>query len=405
MLARPVGPGGQQYWVVGTIWPVRVTKAYLNPARRCVPCMGKMRDLSHTVHMDNVVAFGWSLPGFLSGSWCIIVKRKCFLELDALSPTLLPPEDLYMSVPWDPAASPSIINEIVWKIELTQHFQSAGLVILIYDYFLTLSDEIKYIWPSKWTLVKIRFPYEPIHLPGGPHKFPNKCIRLHIRCPVLLAVRVHALWGARRSIGIALGIAFVCSTAATLIAATTSASRVSRTVVVIKDLKICIPGVPLPRSYFVVWLPSLLFETTAFLMTMHKVIWPLGKEVHSIASLILRDGVMYFATIFSACLANMILFIHQDPTVTYSGLFLLMGLGSAMVSRMTLNLRTWRTEGTEAPPVGPRRHLFLSHPPHAIRDRTSIPAPDRSDALGPKDDFAMLRSKDVIALKSMGSQV
>ncbi|KAF9515982.1 hypothetical protein BS47DRAFT_1381184 [Hydnum rufescens UP504] len=361
------------------------------------------------------------------------------------------------------------------------------LVILIYDYFLTLSDEIKYIWPSKWTLVKIgflmnrylslvaiinslitvtaftfdvpRYVYLPACPPASYHTILHSCKRglfvvtildmfVFASWDVLLAVRVHALWGARRSIGIALGIAFACSSAGTLIPTTTYASRIARTVVVIKDLKVCIPGARLPPSYFVVWLPSLLFETVVFLMTMHKVIGPVRMEVHSIATLMLRDGVIYFITIFSARLANMILFIHQDvgrlirliygiltnplppfvcqPAVTYSGLFLLIGLGSAMINRMTLNLRTWRVEETENPPVRLRRHLPLSHPPHAISGRT-FPTPDmrtgppagtnanrvcsgsrhlnRSDALEPKDDFVVLGSKDVIALKSMDSKV
>ncbi|KAF9516377.1 hypothetical protein BS47DRAFT_1341028, partial [Hydnum rufescens UP504] len=319
--------------------------------------------------------------------------------------------DLYMSVPWDPAASPSILAR---KIELTQHFQCAwpSLVILIYDYFLTLSDEV--------TITAFTF--------DVPEVFAVTILDiLAFASVILLAVRVHALWGARRSIGIALGILFACSTGSTLIAATADTSRITRTVVVINDLKVCIPMDRLPPSYFVVWLPSLLFETVVFVMTMHKVIGPLGKEVHSIASLILRDGVVYFVTIFSARLVNMIVFIHRDPAVIYSGLFLLIGLGSTMVSRMTLNLRMWLVEETENPPVRPRRHVSLSHPPHAISDRTSITAPDMragpsagtnanrvcsgsrhlncSDALEPEDDFAVLGSKDVIALKSMDSKV
>ncbi|KAF9503189.1 hypothetical protein BS47DRAFT_868203 [Hydnum rufescens UP504] len=113
----------------------------------------------------------------------------------------------------------------------------------------------------------------------------------------------------------------------------------------------------------------------------------------------LRDGVVYFVTVFSACLANMILFIHPSR------------LGSAMISQMTLNLRMWRVEETENPPVRLRWHLSLSHPPHVISSRT-FPTPDmrtgpsagtnanrvcsgsrhlnRSDALEPKDDFAVL---------------
>ncbi|OJA16357.1 hypothetical protein AZE42_07818 [Rhizopogon vesiculosus] len=36
-------------------------------------------------------------------------------------------------------------------------FAAAGHTFLIYDYFLTLNDEISYIWNSPWTVVKVLF--------------------------------------------------------------------------------------------------------------------------------------------------------------------------------------------------------------------------------------------------------
>lgn len=34
-------------------------------------------------------------------------------------------------------------------------FTASGYGLLVFDYLLTLSDEIAYIWPSRWSLVKI----------------------------------------------------------------------------------------------------------------------------------------------------------------------------------------------------------------------------------------------------------
>ncbi|OJA17249.1 hypothetical protein AZE42_12567, partial [Rhizopogon vesiculosus] len=36
-------------------------------------------------------------------------------------------------------------------------FTTAGHTFLVYDYFLTLDDEISYIWNSPWTVVKVLF--------------------------------------------------------------------------------------------------------------------------------------------------------------------------------------------------------------------------------------------------------
>ena len=60
-----------------------------------------------------------------------------------------------------------------------------------------------------------------------------------------------------------------------------------------------------------------------------------------------------------------------QPDVVYSVLFLLMGLGSAMVSRMILNLRSWQADEKEGHSLAPRRS---THVPQASNDRISIPA-------------------------------
>lgn len=36
-------------------------------------------------------------------------------------------------------------------------FNVTGYVLLLYDYFLTLPEEVKLIWPTPWSLVKALF--------------------------------------------------------------------------------------------------------------------------------------------------------------------------------------------------------------------------------------------------------
>ncbi|KAF9518663.1 hypothetical protein BS47DRAFT_1482520 [Hydnum rufescens UP504] len=371
------------------------------------------------------------------GSRTYNCQQKCFLELEPLSPMLLHLEDL--SNPEGSTPALSALGDAAWKIELTQHFQSAGLVILIYDYFLTLSDEIRYIWPSKWSWVKIVFlmnryisPLIVINalimvaaftfdVPRCRRElFAVSLLNIFIFATwnVLLTLRVHALWGASRRMGIALAIADTGSDK--LEGSESLRPRGSGPTRLLYYLAPFSPSRYLNRSALTDYLSSigasfhskLLFETVVFLMTMYKVLGRQRKQVHSIASIILRDGVIYFVTIFGARVANMTLYVSRDV-----GRLVRLAHGilanptpprSTMVSRMTLNLRMWRTEGTERTPVTPRQGL--SHYSPAVGDRVPIHGPGTgirpfAGTNEPMESFLVLGSKNNIPLKIIGSKV
>ncbi|KAG2364680.1 hypothetical protein BDR07DRAFT_771279 [Suillus spraguei] len=47
--------------------------------------------------------------------------------------------------------------EFFHEIWVRRSLSAAGYTVLIYDYFLTLNDEILYIWNAPWTIVKVLF--------------------------------------------------------------------------------------------------------------------------------------------------------------------------------------------------------------------------------------------------------
>ncbi|KAG8742328.1 hypothetical protein FRC12_015394 [Ceratobasidium sp. 428] len=42
-------------------------------------------------------------------------------------------------------------------VRASRYLSAAGYVLLLYDYLLTLPDEVRLIWPTSWSLVKVLF--------------------------------------------------------------------------------------------------------------------------------------------------------------------------------------------------------------------------------------------------------
>ncbi|KAG2143807.1 uncharacterized protein EDB93DRAFT_1154904 [Suillus bovinus] len=51
----------------------------------------------------------------------------------------------------------SLLSEFLYDIWVRKALSAAGHTVLVYDYFLSLNDEIQYIWSAPWTIVKVMF--------------------------------------------------------------------------------------------------------------------------------------------------------------------------------------------------------------------------------------------------------
>ncbi|KAJ6589018.1 hypothetical protein B0H19DRAFT_1248585 [Mycena capillaripes] len=49
------------------------------------------------------------------------------------------------------------VDVLLRDMEMTRLVSAAGLVILLYDHLLSLSDEVRFIWPAKFTSSKVAF--------------------------------------------------------------------------------------------------------------------------------------------------------------------------------------------------------------------------------------------------------
>lgn len=92
------------------------------------------------------------------------------------------------------------------------------------------------------------------------------------------------------------------------------------------------------------WVMPLVFDTVTFLMTLYKSMehWR-NKVTSSTLAILFRDGLVYFAAIFTMNLLNVILFVTQSPTLQAINLPATLMLNIIMSCRLVLNLRAPRS--------------------------------------------------------------
>ncbi|KAI9064914.1 hypothetical protein FKP32DRAFT_1675297 [Trametes sanguinea] len=210
---------------------------------------------------------------------------------------------------------------------VTRSLSVAGYVILVYECLATLPDEVQYIWPTRWSTVKIIYILNrygnllQIALANAQligvwwDQSPSFCFRVTLvlsffqfasfaSIHVLVLLRAWATWGRRKkmlSLLVALFVAYASVSIMMLTYGIVKAgyngypySSVTRT---------CI-GV-LPGDAWVLWVPSLVLECAIFVLTMVSVrqyqVHRRFKEQPALVQVLCRDAIAYFfVTLFSS---------------------------------------------------------------------------------------------------------
>jgi len=257
----------------------------------------------------------------------------------------------------------NLARRIAISLSWERHCTLATIGLLIYDYFLTLPDEVVNVWPRRLSFVNGLFYLNrylallvtiPLLLLGdfyGPSVKTcqnvlfgrNSTILLEqVIVALILAARTYALYKSSKR------FALICSIIATTI------------LVLAAWLVLGVPALPPiqfngacapPTSDLVghrtagAWALSATFDTLIFSLTLYKS-WQLEKlspaglfKENSLMSTFFRDGALYYAAILSLNTVTIISyatwgeFIKPIPA-TFSN-----GLSSIMMTRMVLHLR------------------------------------------------------------------
>ncbi|KAJ7478418.1 hypothetical protein FB451DRAFT_1396198 [Mycena latifolia] len=243
----------------------------------------------------------------------------------------------------------------------------AGLVVLVYDYLLTLDMEVKYMWSpgnkggSAWFLfiryfaigANVAMPFMNFG------DFPVERLKIALQLLVViqeltvgctLIRRVYAMYGFSKRI-------LCLLVAAALIAvglAVWSVAAAGPTPVLMVQL----PGCQTLHSHTqsirmaAAWVAELACETLVLGLTLFRA-WDQTRSgiplTSSLWTIMIRDGAMYFTIICLANLANILMFYFGDINTAGSVSWFTVMISVVMISRLMLHLRAVATDEDESP--------------------------------------------------------
>jgi len=248
------------------------------------------------------------------------------------------------------------------------HVVLAGLTWILHDYFVTLEDEIRYIWPQRlspskfmffwiryYSITLLLFDVIQIHVFARPGITSNNlCVAMDtiIRVvgavslwsvEIIMQLRVYALYGCSKRIAALNLILFAGSIAGFMWILIYNHSR--RASVIASSIHLGLPGCPSVHSgiEWAQWVPATIYEGILFgfalFKTFETTISTLRKEgTISLYAILLRDNILYFFGIAALLVFNnlMVVSLTHIPWFSYGPFHAAVGI---MTSRMLINLR------------------------------------------------------------------
>ncbi|THU90878.1 hypothetical protein K435DRAFT_781003 [Dendrothele bispora CBS 962.96] len=271
-----------------------------------------------------------------------------------------------------------------------------GLTWGLHDYFITLEDEIRYIWPQRLNLAKffflwiryytitlLLFDVIQIHvfsIPGVTSD--NVCVAMDSIIRVVSAIslwsveivmqlRVYALFKCSKRVAVLNGVLFLGSIAGFLWILIHNAQR--RRAVIADAIHLPLPGCPSIHSgiEWAQWVPATGYEGVLFGFALYKTLRSTTARIRngvrvSLYSLLLRDNLFYFFGIACLLVFNnlMVVGITRIPWFSYAPFHAAVGI---LTTRMMLNIRkaTAKKEILSSGGAPKMRDINDSNPPSA----------------------------------------
>lgn len=251
-------------------------------------------------------------------------------------------------------------EEALRDITATRYTLAAALVVLFYDWVLSLGSEIKLIWPARRSVVKTIYLVNRYCLPivmiwanyawsGQALWFkPLSCrvflvldscliIAFFASLHYIVSLRAWALYGRSRAVGFLLWGGFTLYLAAAYTLTIKGLLSIPASLFPIVD--ICFGT--LPSYLWAIWLPSILFETLVFALTLFKAVQHQKSNLsHTpILSTLYRDGFLYFLFICLNSACNLLFWAIASPTKVLLVKYLSTAVTLAAGSHLILDLR------------------------------------------------------------------
>jgi len=264
-----------------------------------------------------------------------------------------------LDVPFTPS-----LETVIRHGAAVQAMTLAGFVVLLYDHILTFDFEVDLIWRAKAGLVSVIFLlnryivplllivdlFEMFDLPTNSQTLCKVwttiqsvfTIASFMSIHTIVAMRVYALYNGKRWVGRFLWVASV------LYLVSSTAIIAMAHVNVIPDLQPehhqCVGSIP--SFLWAAWLPSIIFETILFILTLIAMIEHDNKRrsFNTLTVILYRDGMLYFVVVSLCSLFSLLVWAFADPTLLGLARYFALAIVNVAGSRLVLNLKSYSAE-------------------------------------------------------------
>ncbi|KAG1735941.1 uncharacterized protein EDB91DRAFT_546552 [Suillus paluster] len=263
----------------------------------------------------------------------------------------------------------SLTPQFMEGLWLRKSFSAAGHTLLVYDYLLTLQDEIRYIWNAPWTVVKVLFLLNRyVNLIGQTfirleeagllaHNSQEFCqsFAIFTTCfmylstesiHILVLMRAWAIWGTRRIVTKILIWSYISYVLMLLIGSARSMNASHFLFPQLDVTQICVTA--MPKYVWLVYFGSFVLDTALFVLTMRS-LRKYSREFQFLYSshllhVLFRDAMIFFiVSIFSNALTIASWTAYSDNPKYFLGKGFASPLLSVAGQRLVLNLRGLKT--------------------------------------------------------------
>jgi len=251
-----------------------------------------------------------------------------------------------------------------------------SLVWFLHDYFITLEDEVTYIWKQNhnfgrfmffwiryYTIVLLIFEVFQMYsfaLPGARTRELCFAAYLAIRImsaislwsvEIIMQLRIYALFNCSKKVALFNGILFLISIGLFLWILVVNAFH--RTDIIEPFIGLPLPGCPLVNcsSHWTLWIPATVYEFLLFGLALYKAATSSTARIKfndrpSLAAVLLRENLLYFLVIGCILTFNniMVVGLTNVPWFGFGPFHASIGIAT---SRMFIHLRKFSTEGLE----------------------------------------------------------
>ncbi|KAL4257132.1 hypothetical protein AB1N83_009511 [Pleurotus pulmonarius] len=256
--------------------------------------------------------------------------------------------------------TPKIIHSLTLVRQGSYILISSG-ALLVYDYILTVSDEGYLVWNAPWSLGKVlflltRYPAfidvaVSIYHAVAPSIRPETCELAYnvsgwmiiigmIIAELIMVIRVWALWGNSKIIGVILVILSIIG----IVIAVISYIRFSHALKFIAmdaispGLKGCLPGNG-TNIVFIDYLTLMAYEALVMILLLLKGFYHFHYITSRFMYTFYQDGIVYYAVLLLVCILN-VAFLLSGPKENANLLTTLQRtFHSILTARMLLQLR------------------------------------------------------------------